>query len=205
MGEPLYSAWKRGLLEQALARAGIETPVDPLLPAAGAGRRRLTFHARRQDGPRGATTQTGFMAARSHDLVPVSTCPVAEPGLAGAGDTAGTLAQALLAAGETTVDIHVTLSAEGLDVDLRPGRQAPARNPALTGKLIALAEKHDLARLSLAGETVVMRRPPLQPMGPARVLPPIRRLPSGQSRRRGHPRGLPFWRRWRRRNARSSR
>ncbi len=170
MSQPLYASWKRGLLEHALARAGIETPVDPLLPAAGAGRRRLTFHARRQDGSRGATTQTGFMAARSHDLVPVSTCPVAEPGLAGAGDIAGTLAQALIAAGETTVDIHVTLSAEGLDVDLRPGRKRPAK-PALTGKLIALADKHDLARLSIAGETVVMRRPPLQPMGPARVLP----------------------------------
>lgn len=170
MSAMLYGSWKRGILEHALARAGIETPVDALVPAAGAGRRRLTFHARRQEGPRGAAIKTGFMAARSHDLVPVSTCPVAEPGLAGAGDIAGILAQALIAAGETEVDIHVTLSAEGLDVDLRPGRKRPAK-PALTQKLIALAEMHDLARLSIAGETVVMRRPPLQQMGPASVLP----------------------------------
>jgi 23S rRNA (uracil1939-C5)-methyltransferase len=170
MAEPLYDSWKLELLTRALKRVGIDTPVDALVPAAGAGRRRLTFHARRREDPRGTSIQTGFMAARSHDLVPISTCPAAEPGLAGAGEIAGILAEALLGSGESEADIHVTLSGEGLDIDLRPGRRRPVK-PALTGKLIALAEKHDIARLALAGETVVMRRPPLQRMGPAQVLP----------------------------------
>ncbi|MCX8253662.1 MAG: RNA methyltransferase, partial [Beijerinckiaceae bacterium] len=78
---PRYADWKRGLLVAALARAGVEADVAPLVDAHGAGRRRATFHARTEpDG----TTRVGFMRARSHDIVAIEACPILDPRLAGA-------------------------------------------------------------------------------------------------------------------------
>ena len=48
-----YLAWKRELVAEALAAEGIEAPVAPIIDAHGAGRRRVSFHARR-DGREGA-------------------------------------------------------------------------------------------------------------------------------------------------------
>ena len=42
-----YRDWKRGLVVDALAQAGLDAPVDELIDAHGDGRRRATFHARR--------------------------------------------------------------------------------------------------------------------------------------------------------------
>jgi len=171
MAPELYTAWKRGLLEHALSRAGLETEVAPLVPAAGAGRRRLTFHAMRGDD---GVLRVGFMAARSHDLVAIDHCPVAEPWLAGAPQIAQFLAERYLAEQSAVAcDIHVTSSLNGLDIDLRGGRSgASGPSAGLRRRLITLADACDLARLSVAGETLVMRRPPLQQMGQAAVLPP---------------------------------
>lgn len=42
-----YSAWKSGIVSQALRTARIDAPpIQPLLDAHGAGRRRLTLHVR---------------------------------------------------------------------------------------------------------------------------------------------------------------
>src|SRR5438552_2854564 len=41
-----YRDWKRCLVVGALARAGLDAPVDELIGAHGDGRRRATFHAR---------------------------------------------------------------------------------------------------------------------------------------------------------------
>ena len=42
-----YHLWKRGLVAEALAQAGLVAPVEPLIDAHGAGRRRAVLHARR--------------------------------------------------------------------------------------------------------------------------------------------------------------
>src|SRR5512136_128987 len=47
---PAYADWKRGLVETALRNAGLSLPVGPLVDAHGAGRRRVTFHARMEEG-----------------------------------------------------------------------------------------------------------------------------------------------------------
>ena len=191
MAPDLYATWKRGLLEHALSRAGLETVVAPLVPAAGAGRRRLTFHAMRGDD---GALRVGFMAARSHDLVAIDHCPVAEPGLAGAPQIAQLLAERYLAEQSAAAcDIHVTASLNGLDVDLRGGRSgASGPSAGLRRRLITLADESDLARLSVAGETLVMRRPPLQQMGQAVVLPPaggfLQASASGEAILAGHVR-----------------
>ena len=70
IAEPVYAEWKRGILVAALDRAGLETAVDPLVDAHGAGRRRITLHARFKDGK----ARVGYMAPRSHELVEIAFC-----------------------------------------------------------------------------------------------------------------------------------
>lgn len=159
----LYSEWKRRQVVAALRRAGIEAPVAEMVDAHGAGRRRVTFHARRD----GAGMAVGFMAARSHDLVAVEACPVLAPGLAHAPAVAQLLANRLGGANKP-LDIQLTASEAGLDVDIRGHGPAGDR---LRLALTQAAERLDLARLSMHGEVIVERRPPLQRMGKALVAP----------------------------------
>ncbi len=163
MAPGLYREWKRQQVVTALSRAGIAAPVGDLVDAHGAGRRRVTFHARRQ----GEAMVVGFMAARSHELIAVEACPVLAPGLARAPSVAQMLANRLGGASKP-LDIQVTASEAGLDVDVR-GHGPVAGKLRLI--LTELAERLDLARLSIHGDVIVERRPPLQRMGKALVAP----------------------------------
>ncbi|GJD49636.1 23S rRNA (uracil(1939)-C(5))-methyltransferase RlmD [Methylobacterium crusticola] len=159
-----YAAWKRDLVAAALARAGIAAPVAPLVDAHGAGRRRITLHVRAgEGGPR-----AGFMAARSHALVPIDLCPITEPALHGAPGNARRLSGPLGGGGKP-LDVQVTATSGGLDVDLRGHGPASAR---ARQTLIGLAGELDLARLSLHGDVLIVRRPPETASGRARVLAP---------------------------------
>ena len=74
-----YRAWKRGIVVETLEHAGIACEVDALIDAHGAGRRRITVHARRgSDGE----LRTGFAAASSHAIVAIDDCPILDPGAA---------------------------------------------------------------------------------------------------------------------------
>ncbi|AMJ59093.1 class I SAM-dependent RNA methyltransferase [Bosea sp. PAMC 26642] len=159
----LYRTWKRQQVVTALQRAGVEATVADVVDAHGDGRRRVTFHARRE----GAGMMVGFMAARSHDLIAVEACPVLAPGLARAPAVAQLLANRL-GGSNKPLDIQITASDAGLDVDIRG--HGPAGDK-LRLSLTEAAERLDLARLSMHGEIVVERRPPQQRMGKAMVAP----------------------------------
>jgi len=159
-----YAEWKRGLIVEPLRRAGLQAEVAPVVDAHGEGRRRLTFHARQK--PSGV--EVGFMAARSHDLVPIAFCPIAAPALASAAQVAKALAERLARA-KKPLDVQVTLTASGLDVDVRGHGPAEGR---VRQTLADAANELDLARLSVHGDTIVERRPPAVPMGRALVVPP---------------------------------
>ncbi len=163
MGEGLYAEWKRQQVVTALGRVAAGVAVEPPLDAHGTGRRRVTFHARREeDGMR-----IGFMAARSHDLVAVEACPVLAPGLVRAPSVAQHLANRL-GGSNKPLDLQITASEAGLDVDIRG--HGPAGN-ALRRTLTEAAERLDLARLSMHGDIVVERRAPFHVMGKAAVTP----------------------------------
>lgn len=161
-----YRAWKRQIVVDTLAHAGIDCEVDGLIDAHGAGRRRITVHARRsEDG----AVRTGFAAASSHAIVPIEDCPILDPALRGALDAARALAEALKPAGKP-LDIQITAAENGLDVDVRGSGPLPA---AMIAALSRVAERHGLARLTRHGELVLMRTPPTIAIGTARVpLPP---------------------------------
>lgn len=158
-----YRAWKRGLVLETLGRAGLEAPLGELIDAHGEGRRRVTLHGAR----RGNEIAVGFMRARSHQLVPIDHCPILVPGLARAPEAARALMKLL--PGAKPLSFLATASEAGLDIDVKgQGAVSEATRIALG----ALAERLDLARLSLHGELVVQRRAPLQRMGRALVSPP---------------------------------
>ncbi|TGD92515.1 class I SAM-dependent RNA methyltransferase [Methylobacterium nonmethylotrophicum] len=158
-----YAEWKRDLVVGALARAGIEAPVAPLLDAHGLGRRRITLHVRAAEGG----PQAGFMAARSHALVAIDHCPITEAALHRAPEVARALSRPL--GGGKPLDVQVTATAGGLDVDIRG--HGPASERARQ-TLVRLAGDLDLARLSLHGDVLIVRRLPEILAGRARLVPP---------------------------------
>jgi 23S rRNA (uracil1939-C5)-methyltransferase len=161
-----YRAWKRGLLIEALAHAGLTAPVGDLLDAHGEGRRRAVFHAR---WPGHDILEVGFAAARSHRIVDIDRCPVLAPSLDGAIDAAWELAEIVAHKGKP-LDIQVTATESGLDVDLRGSGALPA---ATTVRLARAADAHRLARLTRHGELLSQRSVPQMCIGKAVVaLPP---------------------------------
>jgi 23S rRNA (uracil1939-C5)-methyltransferase len=164
--EPRYREWKRDLLVQALAQAGITAPVGELIDAHGEGRRRATFHARVSARD---VVEVGFAALRTHQIVGIDRCPVLAPALDGALPAAWAIAEQL----EPRIkplDIQVTATESGLDVDVRgSGRLTAAQRLSLA----RVADAHRLARLTRHGELVVQRAAPTITIGRARVvLPP---------------------------------
>jgi 23S rRNA (uracil1939-C5)-methyltransferase len=161
-----YRAWKRELVRAALSQAGLDPPVGDLVDGHGAGRRRAVFHARRGTHD---VLEVGFAAYRAHHVVPIDRCPVLAPDLAGALEAARALAEALRPR-RKPLDIQVTASEAGLDVDVRGSGPLP---PDVTVGLAELARKHRLARLTRHGELMAQQAVPTVRMGRARVaLPP---------------------------------
>jgi 23S rRNA (uracil1939-C5)-methyltransferase len=165
LAEQPYAQWKQGLLADAMRQAGIKAKAEPLRDAHGAGRRRATFHARTDASGRAIT---GFMEARAHKIVEIEGCPVLAPSLQEAPQIARALAQILAASGRP-LDILMTATASGLDVDLKG--HGPL-NEDETQRLVRFALRHDLARLSNHGAIVTVQRPPVVLMGKAMVAVP---------------------------------
>jgi 23S rRNA (uracil1939-C5)-methyltransferase len=161
-----YRAWKRRIVIDTLAHAGIECEVEQLVDAHGAGRRRITVHARRSgDGE----LRVGFAAANSHAIVAIDNCPILDPALHGALDAIRALAEVLKPASKP-LDIQATATNNGLDIDVRGSGPLPS---TMIATLSDAAEKHRLARLTRHGELVLMRKPPTLAIGTAQVtLPP---------------------------------
>jgi 23S rRNA (uracil1939-C5)-methyltransferase len=161
-----YREWKRGLVVAALARAGVDAPVDDLIDAHGEGRRRAVFHARRNSRD---VLEVGFAALKAHHVVPIDRCPVLAPALSGALPTARDIAE-VLASTRKPLDIQVTAADAGLDADVRGSGPLTA---AQTTALAQVAERRNLVRLTRHGEIVAQRTPPVLTIGRAEVvLPP---------------------------------
>ena len=161
-----YRAWKRSLVVDALRQAGLDAPVGDLIDAHGEGRRRAVFHARR-----GAhdVLEVGFSAARAHRIISIDRCPVLAKSLDGALTAAWAIAEALNVT-EKPLDIAVTATDAGLDIDVRGS--GPLK-PALMAALTRIAVAQNLARLTRHGELIAQPRTPTLRIGAATVaLPP---------------------------------
>ncbi len=163
-----YLLWKRNLVVEAMEHAGLIAPVEPIVDAHGKGRRRAVLHARRGSGD---ILEVGFAAQRSHQIVAIDRCPILAPGLNNAVPAAWAIAELFKPASNKPLDIHVTATDSGLDVDLR-GASAPSSKQ--TTALARLSEQQRLVRVTRNGELTLQREQPMLKIG--RALVP---LPAG--------------------------
>ena len=158
-----YADWKQKALVETLRQAGITTTPEPMILAHGEGRRRVTLHARRENGQ----WQVGFMARRSHTLIAIDHCLLLAPGLAKAIPTAQTLVEAL--GGDKPLDVQLTATESGLDADIR------GHGPISDGKRRVLANTAHhlgLARLTLHHDMIIEQTTPSLTMGASTLVPP---------------------------------
>ncbi|MFN3930815.1 MAG: class I SAM-dependent RNA methyltransferase [Brevundimonas sp.] len=162
-----YLDWKREQVRLALAREGIETEIEPTVAVPPGTRRRLALHARRGEDSR---VILGFKARKSWRLVEVNACPVADPRLVAAFPALARVAEPFLEHPKSAPTLHVTLTLTGLDVDVTGvERRSGGLSRDAQMRAIQAAGAADLARLSLAGDTLVMSRQPQVAFGPASV------------------------------------
>ena len=161
----LLAGWKRDLVFRALEQRGI-TGVDirPVITSPPGSRRRITLTGRRTK----KSAILGFHVAGSDAIVPISECPVAVPALTSKLRGLRELIE-VGASRKAEMRLVVTASEAGLDVAAEGGKPVEG---GLYGQLVAIAATKDLARLSWNGDIVVTRRPPVQHLGPIRVVPP---------------------------------
>lgn len=162
-----YLEWKREQVRSALARERIETEIEPTVATAPGTRRRLALHARRgSDGQ----VALGFKARKSWRLVEVRQCPVADPRLVAAIPALARIAEAFLEHPKSAPTLHATWTLTGLDVDVTGvERRSGGLSRDAQMRAIQAAGAADLARLSLAGEVLMMTRPPTVAFGRATV------------------------------------
>jgi 23S rRNA (uracil1939-C5)-methyltransferase len=165
-----YLAWKADQIRIALARVRIETEILPTFAARPGSRRRLALHARRE----GRQVRLGFKARRSWRLVELDVCAIAHPGLVAAFEALRRLAGPFLEHPKSAPTLHVTWTDSGLDVDVT-GIERKSGGLSADARLRAAqaAQAGDMARVTLAGETVYQAREAVVRVGPATVaLPP---------------------------------
>jgi 23S rRNA (uracil1939-C5)-methyltransferase len=165
MDDAAYRDLKREIVVQALARHGIDAPVEDILEVPPGTRRRATMKAKLEGGE----VRLGFHAAKTHDIVDLNDCPVLVPSLMALLQGLRAMLSELLApAGDA--ELRLTATETGPDLGLR------WRRPNDTETLAALARwasKLKIARISAHGETVVSLAAPAVKLGKARVnLPP---------------------------------
>ena len=166
MKQNAYLAWKREQLHIPLSQRGIDAPVEPVEPVPIGSRRRAVFTARRV----GKHSVFGYHARQSHEIIKIEECPILSPEIArvlpGLAELAGPLTPL-----KGEVRIGVTATETGLDVAFEGPKPRP---PALMALAAPLLEKLGIARLSIAGETVMSFAEPMVRVDGAEIdLPPL--------------------------------
>jgi 23S rRNA (uracil1939-C5)-methyltransferase len=175
--DPFIARWKRDLIATALAARGLSADIRETVTSPPGSRRRVVLAGRRTR----KGVLVGFHGRADNAVVPVTACAVADPRIVAALPTCGRLVE-MLASRKGEVRLSVTVSAAGLDVAVEGGKPLDGPVRAALGQF---AGQEGLARLSVGGETVAMRRPPEQAMGRARVVPPpggfLQATPEGEA------------------------
>jgi 23S rRNA (uracil1939-C5)-methyltransferase len=160
-----YHAWKREQVVAALASRGLEAPVEEARPVPLASRRRAAFAL----GRAADCLAFGYGAARSHDIVDISACPVLSSSIAGRLPKLKS-ALAPLLGGKREARVALTEAEQGLDVMIEGIRPSPA----LFAKLAATGARIGAARITIDGESVILAGEPTVTLSGAQV-----RLPPG--------------------------
>ncbi|PTX58045.1 23S rRNA m(5)U-1939 methyltransferase [Litoreibacter ponti] len=162
--DAFVAAWKTDVIRTGLTARGIETEIRPIQTSPARSRRRAMLHGKRTK--KGA--MVGFFGRGSDALIEVPDCQLLDPAILEALPFFEEITLAA-ASRKAVVGIMVSVSENGLDIDVRDGKPL---SPQEQLEIAALAERHKLARLSWDGEVVAMRLPPTQNFAGAKVTPP---------------------------------
>ncbi|MEO0993816.1 MAG: class I SAM-dependent RNA methyltransferase [Pseudomonadota bacterium] len=161
----LVAAWKTDMLVEALAARGIEgVPVRSMVTAPVASRRRIAVTARRTR----SGILAGFLSAGSAEIVPVTHCDVAVPGLV---QILPALEEIVRFGASRKGSVRLTLTSARAGIDLAVTEAKPLQNYEMA-LLAGMAARAGLARLAWNGEVAVTIAPPTHRFGMAEVLPP---------------------------------
>lgn len=170
MSDALYTEWKTDQVRQALAHQGIDCDIGPLWRAAPGSRRRVVLSA----DVAGGRVRLGFRAARSHELVEISTCTIAAAeivqALPGLRDVVAEVNRAGCFTEATR--LHVLRADNGIDVlvDGVQGRLSAAARAALA----AIAADGGLLRLRIGEDEIYQSAQPILQVAGADL-----RVPAG--------------------------
>jgi 23S rRNA (uracil1939-C5)-methyltransferase len=165
-----YAAWKRGLLTEALRRAGYEdAPVADLQRTPPAVRRRIDLAIRR----RGAALLLGLHRRGHGDVIDLAACPVLHPALAALLPPLRGLLRSLAALRREGA-VVLNLLDSGPDLLLRLDAMPDAGDRA---RIAAFAAAHNLPRIAIAAgkaapEIASQRERPSLRFDGAAVTPP---------------------------------
>ncbi|WP_347139500.1 class I SAM-dependent RNA methyltransferase [Paracoccus sp. SSK6] len=166
--EGFTTAWKRQVVEAALAARDLPAPVDAVHVSPPRSRRRAVLSGKRTK--KGALV--GFHARASDVIVDLAECHVMRPEITAALPL---LRRITVAGASRSGELSMTVihGPAGLDLTVTGGKPM---DPALFQTLAGLAEEGDLARLTWQDQTgdaqSITRRSPVLPLGRAQVVPP---------------------------------
>lgn len=169
---PAYLAWKVQRLVETLGRERLEAEILPPVAAPPGSRRRLALHARKGSA---REARLGYKARRSWSLVEVAVCPIASERLQASFPALRRLAGPLFEHPKSAPTLHLTLTDEGIDVEITGvERRSGGLSADARMRIAEAAAEADFARVSLDGEIAFQSRQPAVRLGPARVA-----LPTG--------------------------
>jgi 23S rRNA (uracil1939-C5)-methyltransferase len=162
--EGFVTAWKEGVIRQALAAQGLDAEFRAPHVSPLHSRRRATFSGRRLK--KGALV--GFHARASDTVTPVPDCLILRPELTAALPMLEDLVT-LAGSRKGEMALSLTVSEVGLDLSVTSGK--PLDGP-LQATLGQWAGMNGLARLAWEGEVIAQAAPPVQSFGRAKVASP---------------------------------
>lgn len=149
---------KREKVQAALAMQNITAQVVETQNAQGAGRRRVTLHAK--------NGVLGFNAYKSHEIIPLSTCPLLEEKL----QAAFPLAMKILRLTDIKeADFHFTLAENGVDLTLACEKPL---NEKLRASLLMASD--NLIRFHYNDKLIAQNEPPFIFIAGVKIILPAR-------------------------------
>ncbi len=155
---------KRGFVVAALAQQGVEAHVADTVGVNPASRRRAVLTAFRA----GKRLVLGYNERLTNRVVDIEECPILAPPLAGSLTGIRALLEELVPA-KKTVRVAALMTRGGLDVNLE-GAPPPAGR--LLPDLADLAQRQNVARLSVAGEPILSLAEPTIDVAGVPIVPP---------------------------------
>ena len=158
MRDDLYTSWKLGIVRQEFERRNIDPGPLELVEVPLHSRRRAVLSAVRE----GDHIRLGYHAARSHDIIDLTECPVLAPGIVASFDILRAMAERALG-GRGSVRFTVLACQEGLDIDIG-GEHQPVGEDARRA-LAELVREHGIARMTIDGDVVAQFAVPTLQVG----------------------------------------